>query len=207
MQARPPDVIQRPPEEDLYGLYVLCGGDEHQILEHLAKFFKRAPQDIAPTVRSWLADMPAIPPPSRQRSAPPKVANQGVAPGVRLMASGPFSAPKAPPHSAPTTSNDLVAAMRALDNRLNRSTRGDERGAEPASSRTPPALQPAFGAGVLPGLQPVPEEVAAVEYSEDAAARYVQRATGNERLAVAGVNVQDKLLRSTWMTRGRPSGL
>ena len=158
--ARQTAVVVRPPEEDLYGLYTLCGGDERLIIEHLAKVFERAPEDIAQTVRSWLADLPAVPPPSRQRSAPPMIA-----PSTRLASSSrAYPLPKnVPPLSAPTTSHDLVAAMRALDNRLNRSTRTGDVAAQPASSSLQVGepfhapLQSAVAAGARLGLEPVPE--------------------------------------------------
>lgn len=59
-----------PSFDDLYALFVLHGGSEPDVVETLAKVWGCAPLAIAETVRSWLSSMPALPPPSRMRSAP-----------------------------------------------------------------------------------------------------------------------------------------
>ena len=114
------------------GLYQLCG-DEAGVINYLANLYGVAPDVIAPTVASWLADLPALPPPSRQRSAPPILA-----PAVRsrLAAAAPLHVPNImridPPPSAAgigqKENSNLVEAMRALDARLNERSRAGRNG-------------------------------------------------------------------------------
>ena len=60
-----------PSAEDLFALFRLCGGSEPDVVEFLAKLWGTTPLVICDVVRSWLKDMPAVPLPSRSRSAPP----------------------------------------------------------------------------------------------------------------------------------------
>jgi hypothetical protein len=70
--APAPSVVAAPPSfEDIRALYELCGGRALEVVLTLAKCWGERPEDIAPTVCSWLVDMPPILPPSRSRSAPP----------------------------------------------------------------------------------------------------------------------------------------
>lgn len=119
-------LVPKPPAEDLQGLYALCGGSEEALITHLAKVHGVPPQDLAPTVLSWLAERPEIPPPSRQRSAPPVLAavdnKGGRAPSILRG----VARTRPPPQSAAadigrsSLDSELAAAMRAVDTRLNK---------------------------------------------------------------------------------------
>ena len=97
-------------------------------MAYLARLYGVPAHSIAMTVRSWLAALPSVPPPSRQRSAPPIVGLSRMAPSVPSPSySGQHRPPEImkvaqPPPSAPVLGNDknVVAAMKALDMRLNR---------------------------------------------------------------------------------------
>ena len=118
-----------PSEEELFKLLKLCGSEE-QVVIFLARTFGLAPQQIAPTVMSWLAALPAVPPPSRQRSAPPDLSPESYAalsPAsfYRRQANRvPDILPiRTPPPSAPVHSGtELMASIRSIDWRLNRSS-------------------------------------------------------------------------------------
>ena len=100
---------------------------------HLAKIRGVPPEQLAPTVHSWLVDLEAfgIPPPSRQRSAPSILAPT-VAGRIREAGSSTTNDSQADagamrplPQSAAAdlrrpSGGELTAAMRALDKRLNR---------------------------------------------------------------------------------------
>ena len=106
-------VIEPPPEEDLLALYRLCGGDELQVVQLLARMWGASPAAIAPTVRGWLVRMPRLEPPSAPpRTAPPTLefaptwaaaarkGNRGPVP-LALKAMIPLGLHKPPPMSAP----------------------------------------------------------------------------------------------------------
>jgi hypothetical protein len=129
-----------PQAEDLIGLYQLCGS-EVGVIAYLANLYGVSADVIAPTVRNWLADLPALPPPSRQRSAPPILA-----PAVRHRL-----ASAAPPHftnimriEPPCSAagigqkenSNLIEAMRALDVRLNERARAGRDGRRGTQSAT-----------------------------------------------------------------------
>lgn len=229
-----------PSVEDLYGLYSLCGS-EHGVVTYLAKLYGLTPDEIAPTVHGWLESLPAVPPPSRQRSAPP-VLNPALE--ARLAHANPRSTllriqpPDVMrievPQSAPCGQNlaaergqKLVAAMRALESRMNNST-GARAG--PNARRAVPELhRPGFHV-VGPSNKGLPsvEEEAVVDYmpaglgnkslsllkgnnsvldqrdhnENEELANYLQRSRlvhGNGRLAPT-VGGGKEVLRSTWMT-------
>ena len=64
-------VAAPPSAEDLYALYQLCGGSRSEVVSLLARLWGAAPAVIAPSVHSWLVQLPPIPVPSRTFSAPP----------------------------------------------------------------------------------------------------------------------------------------
>jgi len=112
---------QAPSVEDLTKLYELCGGDDDQVIAHLAKLFGLPPEAIASTVRTWLKMLPAVPPPSRQRSAPAVMAAEVGPLGVPKKAGmGSQMVKIQPPASAPVPGREVIAAMRALDSRINK---------------------------------------------------------------------------------------
>ena len=122
-----------PSEEELFKLLKLCGSEERVVI-FLARTFGLAPEQIAPTVMSWLAELPEVPPPSRQRSAPPDLSPERYAAwspgytlaGIRRQANRiPDILPiRTPPPSAPVhgSGTELMASIRSIDRRLNRST-------------------------------------------------------------------------------------
>lgn len=65
----PPSSLRVPTPDELRDLLRLCGTAE-LVIAYLAKSLALPADSIADDVRSWLAELPDIPPPSRQRSAP-----------------------------------------------------------------------------------------------------------------------------------------
>lgn len=114
--------------EDLYGLLKLTGGDKPAVISHIAKVYGVQTESIADTVKSWLDDLPAIPPPSRQRSAPPAAPVACEIPlGLTRAAPGAARAAEVlsirePPASAPVrqSSGDLIKTMAALNARISK---------------------------------------------------------------------------------------
>lgn len=215
-----------PTVEDLYGLRKLCGDDDATV-SYLSRLYNLPRDAIAPTVKSWLAELPHMPPPSRQRSAPPVVA-PGIEACLRAAASSSAAGqPKQqtpadvmridlPPPSAPVQGKDVnvAAAMRALDSRLNRSTHRRQ----PIALPEVPASEPCRFLKLHGGLGRVPEEVP-IEYiptghtravvarpgaHDGAAAAYLERAAllhgRGQRLEPRSGGKRD-VLPSTWMTR------
>ena len=125
-------LLPAPPTQDLIALYALCGGSEEALTVHLAKIRGVPPEQLAPTVHSWLVDLKAsgLPPPSRQRSAPsilaPNVAGRIHEAGTTNNSNQARAGAMRPlPQSAAAdlrrpSGGELTAAMRALDKRLNR---------------------------------------------------------------------------------------
>ena len=128
--------LAAPEQADLYALWRLCGTPD-KVVHHIARSLSLVPSAIAPTVKQWLAELPEVPPPSRQRSAPAVLAPSMQA---RLVAAAtPLQQLqrgqradvlrlKTPPASAPALpgARDVTAAMRALDARLNRTARNGQ---------------------------------------------------------------------------------
>ena len=209
-----------PSAEDLYGLYKLCG-DREAVVEHLARSFGVSVPTIRPTVLSWLDSLPRVPPPSRQRSAPPAVEQRNTADCSAAGATGtsPMApALRAPPPSAPVVRQDLAAAMRALDSRMNHASHAKSAGASAEMTSAFPrcvhtSTQTSFSASShrssLQSLPRVPEEVnymphglvPRVPIDDEAASRYLERSGVGVRLAPTQVALKEPLLPSTWMTR------
>ena len=110
--------LKVPTPDELRDLRRLCGSDE-LVIAYLAKTLALPAESIASDVRSWLADLPYIPPPSRQRSAP-------AAPTQPLMARRAASKDqhkpeimrvRTPPKSAPCrpSSAELIKEMSMLN--------------------------------------------------------------------------------------------
>jgi hypothetical protein len=203
-------MLAQPSHEELFRLKALCGGNEESIVALLAKTYKLSPTAIAPTVRQWLAELPAAPPPSRQRSSPPVLAT---APKGRtetrssaLAARPPDVLPiRTPPASAPVLgSSDVVAAMRALDSRLNRQTVASN------STRVLPdvkAQRAEFHTAFRPMLPSTVPEEAEDEGGAgvDAALAATWRARQAQSiLEPSGIGMKRDPVRSTWMTRATP---
>jgi len=146
------DDLTAPSPEELRTMLKLCGSKE-ALIAFLAKK-KGLPQaTIAPAVLAWLSELELGPPPSRQRSAPPVLMPAFLS--TRNRPAG-LAAVKAPPCSAPMQSaGEMMAAMRAIDSRLNRSTQasysGRKASAAPRAQRLdvnpplhllPPAVPP-----------------------------------------------------------------
>ena len=151
-------MIAVPTAADLHGLLKLCGSEDATIA-YLARVYGMPVDDIAPTFRAWIANLPPLPPPSRQRSAPP---NMSAAAGAAAAAAAFFSSTQRgtaaaatgvggvqvmqvvpPPPSAPAAcggsgerSKELVFAMKALNSRLNVSSRGLAMDRPPLASTT-----------------------------------------------------------------------
>ena len=201
---------QSPTPERLHQLLQMCAHNETQVIKLLARSYGLTPEEIAPTVKGWLEDLPAAAPPSRQRSAPgaltgassmaapfPRVPDQRMPPNVLPI--------KPPPASAPTrpAAKEVMAAMRAIDTRLNGSTRADGRApAAPKANRL--ALVPEhapfqplanMGSDNGPHDEPTDEDSMAKAYVQMQALVHgrgrIEPCTGGQRSAVA----------STWMTR------
>eukprot|EP00325_Prymnesiales_sp_UTEX-LB-985_P003127 CAMPEP_0174694808 /NCGR_PEP_ID=MMETSP1094-20130205/1321_1 /TAXON_ID=156173 /ORGANISM="Chrysochromulina brevifilum, Strain UTEX LB 985" /LENGTH=218 /DNA_ID=CAMNT_0015891145 /DNA_START=140 /DNA_END=796 /DNA_ORIENTATION=+ len=128
--------MEPPPQEELLKLLQLCGSKD-ELTAFLAKVQGVSPATIAPMVTEWIAALQPLPPPSRQRSAPPALA-PGLTDPWRSAQQHLLRRPaKLPPCSAPTpqSATSMMAAMRAIDSRLNRSTQASysERKASAAS--------------------------------------------------------------------------
>ena len=228
-----------PAAEDLMGLYQLCGSEE-KVVEYLARLNGIPAETIAPIVRSWISGLPKLPVPSRQRSAPP-VLNPPFASVAAAVAKAVSGAPAAarsstqlppqvmkivPPSSAPARgSAGVVAAFRALDSRLNSTTRAQLSDGPRRAPQQPQKLQ------LVPEEMPVewngqrkwlnggaPTEVLKPDVLggvgnqrgvgaplEDAALKaYLERnalVNGWGRLAPTGGGGRKEILPSTWMTR------
>jgi len=101
---------------ELQGMLNLCGSKE-SVVALLARRYNIPAATLAPTVMQWLATLPPVPPPSRQRSAPPTLAPPRLA-----LDAGRAPTNKAPPCSAPVESAaSVMAAISSLNSRLNRS--------------------------------------------------------------------------------------
>ena len=64
--------LAAPSADDLHGLLKLCGSEEATVA-YLARIYNLPAEEIAPTFKAWLRELPPVAPPSRQRSAPPMV--------------------------------------------------------------------------------------------------------------------------------------
>ena len=220
--------LRTPSSDDLLQLKKLCGSDD-LVVVHLARCYGVSVESIAPTVLRWLKDLPAVQPPSRQRSAPSVMAPTVMENALRRVVASarpPEILPvRTPPASAPVKGDSaaLVAAMRRLDNRLNNNvnaTFGNGRGA--ADAKQPQRATFHHGLGLLP----VPEELIVYDNAaeerkhnllrngpggadapkDDAAfAAYMERQAivhGRGRLApTAGNGGKHEILRADWMTR------
>ena len=222
-------LLPKPPAEDLQGLYALCGGSEDALINHLAKVHGLPPQDLAPTILLWLADTPEIPPPSRQRSAPPVLAVTGSAGGraASILRGVPRARP--PPQSAAgdigrsSSDSELAAAMRAVDTRLNRTpARHKDWSSVPLPGDTTPIHRHAAAMGASPSssslwlgfsasnnvpnawlgypLDGVPEDQEGHEGA--AVSNYLQRSAGRLH---ASMNRPPEVPPTTLVTRGRAS--
>ena len=118
--------VVAPSPEDLFGLLKLCGSEDG-VIAYLAKHWSMSTTAIGPTVRGWIKALPDVPPPSRQRSAPPVISPAVSAFALANATAGQHAKRppqvmqiREPPPSAPvpTSAPNLVAAMRALDARL-----------------------------------------------------------------------------------------
>lgn len=222
--------MKTPTPDELQRILKLCG-NEAGVIALMAKQYGLPAEAIAPTVRGWLAALPPLPPPSRQRSAPANLdahLNSLVAtrrggkelpyPGALPTPPSAGSRPGVPPASAPVqgraSTAEVVAAMRALDSRLNSASV-----AKNALAVKPSTQQRAGAGGGILLLPPtVPEHVplalldaspgfAAPEIKgldEDMeAAAYLQRAAlvhGQGRLEPRAGGHGD-VVRADWMTR------
>ena len=216
--------LPNPDPDDLYGLYKLCGSED-AVVEHIAKACGVEPVQIRQQILACLAQLPEVPPPSRQRSAPPVVAPeqrvlaQTAANSNSLFRGGSTGGPdvlrvRAPPQSAPATGSrgDIAAAMRALDSRLNQSSRArfSHRAAEVDMALPGPPSAAAAWAGmpnsaavgpVWLGMPGVPEESEQAD-GDEAASRYLERSAIGA--GIAAVQPDQRLkepLASSWMTR------
>jgi len=202
--------LKAPSTEELLRLYKLCGS-EAQVTALLAKQHRLTPEALAPTVRKWLAALPEIPPPSRQRSAPPSLVAPAMSTPFATSVAGAAARPaevvpiRPPPASAPVRSSgaDVIAAMRALDSRLNSSAL-----AQHSTKVTPlaPKSQRAVlesGLNFRPNLLPssVPEHEEALDGVDDEAAAYMARTALGARLEPKGMGGKRDPIASTWMTR------
>ena len=114
-------LLAAPSPDELHHLVRLCGSED-RVIALLAKTYGLSAETIAPTVLEWIAALPPLVPPSRQRSAPPALAPSVAAPVVIAgRPRGPDILPiKTPPASAPVRSSaELTAAMKAINTRLN----------------------------------------------------------------------------------------
>ena len=192
------DKLSPPSAADLFGLVQLFGGNEERVIAYLAQVYDLPPHAIQPTVHQWLEQLPAVPPPSRQRSAPPVLA-----PPVPHAAAAASSSSainimpiRTPPASAPAHgSADLVRAMRALDSRMNHSTRVGRQPARLSQQANFEALlPPSVPENAMFGYEPA---------DQDAAAAYLQREAlvhGRGKLEPTSGMARDAVA-STWMTR------
>ena len=92
-----------PSLEDLTALYQLCGGDEGEVVEFLARVWKTTPLAIATPVRLWLRELPRFLPPSRSRTSPAAI---GVAALQKRLASA------TPPFPVQPRPHERAAAAR-----------------------------------------------------------------------------------------------
>ena len=70
--SAPPIAVAAPPSaQDLYELYRLCGGNQQEVMQLLARAWATSVEAIEPTVSAWLEQLPTPVPPSRSTSAPP----------------------------------------------------------------------------------------------------------------------------------------
>ena len=210
--------LHAPSPEDLFGILRMCGSEE-QVVRFLARTYEVAPEIIAPTVRGWLKELPPVPPPSRQRSAPPLLEPAAAATASCVCGAQPANfgtgAPdrlriKTPPASAPIrgSASEVVAAMRALDTRLNHSTRANGAAREPPGKRAQ-QLRLRNDATVLGVPASVPEDAVlaaghdrADETQQAAYTAYMARAALGGRLEPSCGRGRDPVP-STWMTRAR----
>ena len=132
---------------ELQGMLNLCGSKE-SVVALLARRYNIPAAALAPTVMQWFATLPPVPPPSRQRSAPPTLAPP------RLALNAGRAPTKAPPCSAPVESAaSVMAAISSLNSRLNRS-------ASQANSQQRKSAAPRTDwLGVAPSLRLLPPSV------------------------------------------------
>ena len=220
-----------PSLEDLYALRALCGSEEGTIA-HLARCFDIPAETCAPVVHEWLEALPPIPPPSRQRSAPPVLAPAAHARIAAALASAtgadipsPFAAASSslriPPGSAPPAPGSgpgVIAAMRALDARLNNSTRSSHQhpGLPPSVPEDAPVsyMPESYLKPRASGGKAVADDGPGVSESETLAAygAYVERRAlvhgQSKHLAPTSFSSNSgegkDAVPSTWMTRGAP---
>ena len=120
-----------PTPEELFRLLKLCGS-EALVAKHLAKVFDVPFEAVAPVVHEWVQNLPEVPPPSRQRSAPgaPEMLS-GFQLTTRAQTRDQFAGPskpemikiREPPASAPVrpSSEEMMRTMARLDHRINHS--------------------------------------------------------------------------------------
>ena len=197
-------------------------GSEEKVIEYIAKQYGLSVDQVAPTVKGWLAALPAVPPPSRQRSAPPLLALNASANASSLRRHQYNNVPsraevipiKPPPASAPTgaSSAEVMAAMRSLDARLNARNAGralpDQSGARRIERHQLALLPPSVPEnGPLMVFDAKPQEATGQQAADEALAAYMQRSVlvhNAGRLANAGVGsnpTAQEAVRSNWMTR------
>ena len=128
-QGKPGGLVA-PTPADLLGLLKLCGSED-SVVDYLARVWGMDASTIAPTVRGWIKALPAVPPPSRQRSAPPAAPSFG-APSTSTAVLNlrgkqqpennviQICRIKTPPASAPVkpSAPALMSAIRAVNARL-----------------------------------------------------------------------------------------
>ena len=129
----PTPELSLPTPEELFHLLKLCGS-EQQVVAYLAKKFCVSPGSIAETVHGWLANLPTVPPPSRQRSAPAIPLNgikfrsltssSSLSTAVSFQTRPEMLTVKTPPASAPVrpASREMMKTLERLNHRINHST-------------------------------------------------------------------------------------
>ena len=128
----PARAIVAPSMEDLFGLRKLCGSDS-AVIDYFANWYQMEADAIAPTIQSWLANCPVVPPPSRQRSAPAVSSDVATAAAMRNPRAAANRPPeilpiKTPPASAPVHSApSIAAALSAANHRLSASAAATRR--------------------------------------------------------------------------------
>lgn len=134
-----------PSPDELQRLLKLTGSED-AVVRMLARQWGLSPVVIATTVKGWLQNLPALPPPSRQRSAPgqlaPSSAFAAFPTTIAVSAQrGPEILPiRTPPCTAPVGPNaaNLMAQMRAVNSRLNHGTQASYSQRKAAPVTKPP---------------------------------------------------------------------
>lgn len=175
--------LMRPTPDEIYRLLNLCG-DEEKLSTYLAKAYQVPFATVAPIVHEWCQDLPTVPPPSRQRSAPaaPEAPSR-----LSLGASiKPIQRPgqpemitiRPPPASAPASrpsTSDMMKVMAQLDQRINRSNlvANSTKARNSLCNLQREDISKATGAFRLPPR--VPENAPVVEDDQAAIASYLER--------------------------------